>query len=521
MEPEKEKKEVIKGLFRYYLMYFGVLVILIIVGMLLRPETRGLPTHVRIIPLVLFPILACFLYLVARISFSPLKEKLMEGNEKELSEYLFSMPRRVALSLLLPLLLIPVLAMKVPAGRTAYFLMEYSYTIGLVFPVLGYFLMSHFVGKVCEAASNIPGFKGIYVKKMKSSMIIVFLLFLIIFLGILETSATLIMRVKIHGVEPGQISDILLRDTGLMVLKGLIFLGIIVFLFLNYLSRPVKLIIEGMERVKDFDYSQRVPILMDNELGYLSSHFNYMQKMLEKGEKIKRLFSKYVSTEVLGEILKYQDSLDLYGKDVEVSILFIDISNFTTHCEKLPPHQIIKALNKFYKEMETVIFDNRGTIKQFAGDEIMVIFGAPRQETEHAALAVKTAVEMIGRLDELKSQAQADTLGFFDAKIGIHSGKVVVGNIGTENRAEYTVIGDVVNIASRLEGLNKNLNTRILISEETYRESALQSEKGETIYRDMGLQSMKGRTGGIRVFSLERESKFSPDERIPGKTDEV
>lgn len=519
MEPKK--KEVIRRLFRYYLMYFGVLVILIIVGMLLRPETRGLPTHVRIIPLVIFPILACFLYLVARISFSPLKEKLIDGNEKELSEYLFSMPRKVALSLLLPLLLIPVLAMKVPADRTVYFLMEYSYTIGMVFPVLGYFLISHFVGKVCEAASNIPGFESIYVKKMKSSIIILLLLFLIIFLGILETSATLLMRMKIHGVESGQMSDIMLRDTGLMLLKGLIFLGIIIFLFLNYLSRPVKLLIEGMERVKDFDYSQKVPVLMDNELGYLSSHFNYMQKMLAKGEKIKLLFGKYVSTDVLGEILKYHDSLDLYGRDVEASILFIDINNFTTVCERFPPHQIIKALNKFYKEMETIIFNNRGTIKQFAGDEMMVIFGAPRQEKEHAKLAVKTGVEMIKRLDKLKSQAEPDTTDFFDAKIGIHSGKVIVGNIGTENRAEYSAIGDTVNIASRLEGLNKNLNTKILISEETYRESALQLKNRGIIFRDMGLQNVKGRKGAIRAFSLEWESKFIPGERIPGKTDEA
>ncbi len=217
------------------------------------------------------------------------------------------------------------------------------------------------------------------------------------------------------------------------------------------------------------------------------SHKRYLRKVLEK----------YVSKDVADEILKDPSNLSLGGKRANVSILFCDINNFTTFSETNPPEDVISILNDYFTRMVDVIFKNKGTLKQFVGDEIMVICGAPRENPDHPMQACTIGVEMLEELDRWQEERRKDNLPVFDVKIGIHTGDVVVGNVGSYKRVEYTAVGDVVNTASRIMGLTKKVKYRILISEETYKrvKDYFEVEEG-------GSFTVKGRQKPVKVYKL-------------------
>lgn len=202
----------------------------------------------------------------------------------------------------------------------------------------------------------------------------------------------------------------------------------------------------------------------------------------KKMKKIRETFGKMVSPTIEEELWR-ENILPFPGKGEErkVTILFSDINEFTPRCERHSPAEIMLWLNEYYTEMVDLVFQNKGTVQQFVGDEIMVMYGAPREEPHQALLAVKTAVEMVERLRKRKMEKGGS--GFHEVKIGIHTGKMVVGFLGSHHRMEYTGIGESVNLAARIEGLNKALGTEILISEETYQE--LMKEDEETLRRSL------------------------------------
>lgn len=217
-------------------------------------------------------------------------------------------------------------------------------------------------------------------------------------------------------------------------------------------------------------------------------------------ETVKNLFGRFVSPQVMDELTRDTSKVQLGGQEKTVTILFSDINDFTPSCERLPPAQIIDMLNDYFREMNQIIFQHGGTIKQFVGDEIMVMYGAPGAQSDHALRAVRTAVAMIKRLREMED-AQAGRAGFYRIKIGINTGQVVVGIVGSEERSEYAAVGDTVNLASRIQGLNKPLGTSILISESTYREVA-EAMQGEAEFIERGAQSVKGKQDATTVFEV-------------------
>lgn len=186
-------------------------------------------------------------------------------------------------------------------------------------------------------------------------------------------------------------------------------------------------------------------------------------------KKTRALMAKYVSKEIMEEILKDPEQIDFEGKRADISVLFVDIRNFTHISETIPPEEVTKFLNEYFNELIPVIFKHNGTVNKFIGDAVMVIFGAPVNDPNHAENAVKCAVEMIQKIRDLSVQwVLAEDKPEINIGIGISSGEAFVGNVGSTERFEYTAIGNTVNVANRLETFNKLYKTSILISEDTF-----------------------------------------------------
>ena len=187
-------------------------------------------------------------------------------------------------------------------------------------------------------------------------------------------------------------------------------------------------------------------------------------------EKVKTAMGKYMSKDVMQDVVKNIDNLGLGGKKSVVTVLFSDIRGFTSLSEKMQAQQVSELLNEYFTEMEPVITKYNGIINKFIGDAIMAIFGEPIQDEEHVKNAVKCGYEMLEKVEKLNRKWAREKKPEIEIGIGINTGEVFVGNIGSVNRMEYTVIGDTVNLASRLESYNKVYKTKMLISPAVYKE---------------------------------------------------
>jgi adenylate cyclase len=211
-------------------------------------------------------------------------------------------------------------------------------------------------------------------------------------------------------------------------------------------------------------------------------------------------FARYLSRDVMAKVLS--DAPSLRGEHREVSILFSDLRGFTTLSERMPPEQIAAHLNEYFEAMTAAIFAHRGMINDFVGDAVMAVFGAPVDDPEHAWNALQSALAMDRALEALNERWRAAGLPSLRMGIGIHTGSVFAGNVGGRERIKYTVIGDPVNVASRVEGLNKELGTTVLITEETL------AAIGERVHvRDCGPIAVKGRVEKVRVFAVPTDGR--------------
>lgn len=187
-------------------------------------------------------------------------------------------------------------------------------------------------------------------------------------------------------------------------------------------------------------------------------------------EKVKSAMGKYMSQDVMKSVIKNIDNLGLGGKRSVVTVLFADIRGFTSMSEQMSAQQVSEILNEYFTEMEPIITSCNGVINKFIGDAVMAIFGEPIQDKNHARNAVKCAWLMLQKVKELHKKWAKEGKPLIEIGVGINTGEVFVGNIGSINRMEYTVIGDTVNLASRLESYNKIYKTKLLISPTTYEE---------------------------------------------------
>lgn len=221
--------------------------------------------------------------------------------------------------------------------------------------------------------------------------------------------------------------------------------------------------------------------------------------------RIRKAFESYVAPTVVHEMLKHPDQLRLGGERREISILFSDIRGFTTMSENLDPERLVKLLHSFLNPMSSIIINHGGTIDKYMGDAIMALFGAPLIQPEHARLACRAALDMILALKNLNTRWEAEGWPTLDVGIGINSGPVAVGNMGSDRLFDYTAVGDNVNLASRLEGLNKYYATRILISEST---AELLGDS--FVLREVDRVRVKGKAKASGIFEVMGEGEAAP-----------
>jgi len=238
--------------------------------------------------------------------------------------------------------------------------------------------------------------------------------------------------------------------------------------------------------------------------------YRYLTEERER-KKIRGAFSHYVSSAVVNEVLKNPEKLKLGGDMKELTVLFSDIRGFTTISEGLGPEQVHRLINEYLTAMTNIVFKHGGTLDKYMGDAVMAIYGAPVDQPDHAHKACDTALEMMQVLNELNAGWAREGKPVLDIGIGINTGMMMVGNMGSEQRFEYTVLGDAVNLGSRLEGANKSYLTHILVSEFTY-----DRVKGEFLCMEIDSVRVKGKTRPVRIYQLmgRKDASLSQAETI-------
>jgi adenylate cyclase len=225
-----------------------------------------------------------------------------------------------------------------------------------------------------------------------------------------------------------------------------------------------------------------------------------------KKQHLRSTFAKYVSPTVVDEILKSPENIQLGGKKQRMSVFFSDVRGFTTISEKLDPQVLSDVLNAYLTPMTEIVFANRGTLDKYMGDAIMAFFGAPIQYPDHAKYACRCALQSIQKLREIQAEFKAKGLPEIDIGIGINTSDMSVGNMGSNTVRSYTVMGDGVNLGSRLEGINKEYGTRIIISEFTYADV-----KDSFTAREVDWVRVKGKNEPVRIYELICEGKPPAD----------
>jgi adenylate cyclase len=244
-------------------------------------------------------------------------------------------------------------------------------------------------------------------------------------------------------------------------------------------------------------------------IGFVYVFFEgYRNLIIERRSRyLRKAFSSYVSPDVVDEILRDSDKLKLGGETRKVTLLFSDIRGFTSLSESIAPDMLVSVLNEYLSPMTQIVMEERGTLDKYIGDAVMAIFGAPLDVPDHAIRACQAALSMLKKLGEINDEWRKRNFPTISIGIGINTGEAIVGNMGANIRFDYTAIGDSVNLASRLEGLNKLYGTEIIISKST--RDNLNSSETRFLMRELDLVQVKGKEEPISVFELV--NTFSSD----------
>ncbi len=232
-------------------------------------------------------------------------------------------------------------------------------------------------------------------------------------------------------------------------------------------------------------------------MAYGAHAVSHLTTEVKEKRWLKRAFGRYVSPAVVEIIADHPELLELGGEEVDATILFADLADFTPLTEKMPPKDVIHLLGEYFTVMTNIILINKGTLDKYIGDAIMCFWGAPVPHPDHAARACRAALDMQKAMQRLRESWRARNISPLGLRIGLHSGRVVAGNAGSRERFNYTVIGDAVNLAHRLENLNKYYGSKILLSGATHR-----LIRGTFLLRELDHILVKGRTQPVALYEL-------------------
>lgn len=271
---------------------------------------------------------------------------------------------------------------------------------------------------------------------------------------------------------------------------------ILSYLLAGISMRPFQVLVKGVRAIGAGDLNQNIKLKRKDEFAVLADAFNDMAINLREKEFIKSTFERYISKELATNLLKRKDEIKLGGDEVTVSILFSDIRRFTTLAERLPPAQVVELLNTYFSRMIAVVNKHGGIVDKLMGDSVMALFGIPFGSEEDPFNAVKCAVDMQREVVRFNRERKGQGLPVLEMGIGVNTGKVIAGNIGSAERMEYTVIGDNVNIAARLQGIASP--GQVLVSDATY-----EQVKETVLATHLEPTALKGKRIPVGVYRID------------------
>jgi adenylate cyclase len=268
--------------------------------------------------------------------------------------------------------------------------------------------------------------------------------------------------------------------------------------FARNLSRPLRMLAEHTEVIARGDYGNRLKLDRADEIGQLAAAFDRMSEGLAERDKVRDLLEKNVSPEVAAQLMR--DGSALGGEEREVTVLFVDLRRFTAMSESLPPKEVLALLNRYFDRMSGIVETHHGIVDKYMGDEIMALFGAPVPLADHANNAILAAIEMKSALGQLNAELEAEGLSMLKFGIGINTSNIIAGNIGSSRRLNYSVIGDGVNVAARLQNLTRmsQYQADILVSAST-----LAASTGRFRTRPLGAVPVRGRDMPVEIFAVD------------------
>lgn len=279
---------------------------------------------------------------------------------------------------------------------------------------------------------------------------------------------------------------------------GLLAGGLIIAFAARSVARPIAAMRTALARVEEGDFEARVEVDDGSEVGLLQAGFNRMAAGLKERERLRSIFGTYVDRDIAEHILRSGTSLA--GEEVEVTIMFLDIRDFTGFAEGAPAQEVVATINRLFERIVPIIHEHGGHVDKFVGDGALAVFGAPRRHSNHADLAVRAAIDITRAV----SAEFGETLS---VGIGANSGTVVAGNIGGGGRLEFSVIGDAVNVAARVEAATRSTGDAILISERT---KDLLQDPSIALAERRGIE-LKGKSEPVCLFAVETSGKGAPN----------
>lgn len=322
----------------------------------------------------------------------------------------------------------------------------------------------------------------------------------VVFVPLVVLSATLMAQMldvlRPLTADPLAEAAPLMVWAAILTLASTLVMGFMAVLMAQDVAESAETLRAAMARVQQGDLTAHVPVSTSDEFASLYEGFNRMADGLRERERLRDAFGRYVAPELAEQVMKH--GVQLGGQTVTATVLFADIRGFTTIAEALTPEAVVTLLNEYFAAVEPAIQARGGWINKFGGDSLLAVFGTPVNYPDHARRAVQAALDMRAALAVFNRRREASGQPPLAVGMGLHTGPLVAGNVGSPTRMEYTVIGDIVNAASRIDGLNKDWHTDILLSADTFRAAG-----GDFPARAMPPVALKGKTQTIAVFALD------------------